>query len=95
MQSVNRPTTAGLTHDEEERSSRLIDAFRATVGRPAHCLVRAPGRVNLLGEHTDYNGLPVLPMAIDRSVMMAVAPRRTGRFVCSTRRRSSRRAPTS
>ena len=71
---MNR-TTAGLTHDEEERSSRLIDAFHAAVGRPARFLVRAPGRVNLLGEHTDYNGLPVLPLAIDRSIMMAVAPR--------------------
>ena len=65
----------GLTHDEEERASRLLDSFRTTTGRPARCLVRAPGRVNLLGEHTDYNGLPVLPMAIDRSVMIALAPR--------------------
>src|SRR5687767_9055039 len=36
---------------------------------------RAPGRVNLIGEHTDYNGGFVLPMAIDRECAVAVAKR--------------------
>lgn len=40
--------------------------------------VCAPGRINLIGEHTDYNGFPVLPMAIGRAVRMLVAPRRDG-----------------
>ena len=43
-------------------------------GEPA-TVVRAPGRVNLIGEHTDYNDGYVLPVAIDRSILVAAAPR--------------------
>ena len=35
---------------------------------------RAPGRANIIGEHTDYNGLPVLPMTIDRDIRIAFTP---------------------
>ena len=45
---------------------------------PAH-LVRAPGRVNLLGEHVDYNDGFVLPIAIDRATWLAFSPSETER----------------
>ncbi len=49
--------------------------FTRQFGAPAQWIVRAPGRVNLIGEHTDYNDGFVLPMAIDRAVWIALRPR--------------------
>jgi galactokinase len=49
-------------------------AFADSFGRAPRWLVAAPGRVNLIGEHTDYTGGFVLPMAIDRYVVIAAAP---------------------
>ena len=45
--------------------------FEAMFGRPPRWIAAAPGRVNLIGEHTDYNDGFVLPMAIQRYVVMA------------------------
>ncbi|MCC6188802.1 MAG: galactokinase [Anaerolineales bacterium] len=46
-------------------------AFRAAFQAPPEFIVRAPGRVNLLGEHVDYNDGWVLPAAIDRAAYLA------------------------
>ncbi len=53
---------------------RLRSEFRRRFGRSAR-LFLAPGRVNLIGEHTDYNDGFVLPLAIDRCTVVAAAPR--------------------
>ncbi len=52
----------------------LMDAFRNKFGETPR-LFRAPGRVNLIGEHTDYNDGFVLPMAIDQQTITAIALR--------------------
>jgi galactokinase len=54
----------------------LLAAFRERFGRAAALVAEAPGRVNLIGEHTDYNDGHVLPLAIDRTVAVAAAPGR-------------------
>jgi galactokinase len=58
-----------------------IAKFRECFGEaPAH-VVRAPGRVNLLGEHVDYNDGFVLPIAIDRATWLAFSPSDTDQTV--------------
>ncbi len=53
---------------------RAVDLFTHTYGtRPSH-LVRSPGRVNLIGEHTDYNDGLCLPVAIDLELYLAFTP---------------------
>ena len=56
----------------DAEAQRVGDAFRAAFGRAPDLLVRAPGRVNLIGEHTDYNDGFVLPCAIDRATTVAI-----------------------
>src|SRR5262245_40513613 len=63
-QRASMPSTA---------QDRALDAFRRRFRRDPEILVRAPGRVNLIGEHVDYNGGMVLPVAIDRAAWVAAA----------------------
>src|SRR5664279_4860903 len=52
-------------------ASRAAQLFARCFGHPPRWLVAAPGRVNLIGEHTDYNDGFVLPMAIERYILIA------------------------
>ena len=54
--------------------AEALAAFRREFGRGPEIAVRAPGRINLIGEHTDYNGGFVFPCAIDREILVLAAP---------------------
>ena len=56
-------------------NEQIVARFTSLFGESPSCVIRAPGRVNLIGEHTDYNDGFVLPMAIDRAVWIAMRPR--------------------
>lgn len=61
---------------ESEILNRLRREFINTFGENRSAIiVRSPGRINLIGEHTDYNNGFVLPSAIDRAIYLCVAPR--------------------
>lgn len=56
-------------------TARAADVFLAAFGQPPTIQVQAPGRVNLIGEHTDYNGGLVLPCAIGYRTVIVARPR--------------------
>lgn len=55
--------------------TEVAAAFREAWGRPPDLVAFAPGRVNLIGEHIDYHGGPVLPAALGRGISVAAAGR--------------------
>jgi galactokinase len=80
VESVAGPgrTSARVSRDLRPRLERL---FRRHFGPAADVrTVRAPGRVNLIGEHLDYNGLSVMPMTLERGITLVFSPRTDGRL---------------
>jgi len=63
-----------------ETEQTAAQAYRETFGDQPELVASAPGRVNLIGEHTDYNGGFVLPCAIDRRIAVAVGAGGGGGF---------------
>ena len=55
--------------------SSIENQFEQVFNKKPQIIVRSPGRINLIGEHTDYNGGFVLPAAIDKAVYLAVSAR--------------------
>jgi galactokinase len=72
-----------LMNESSNNTAGVLKQYASVVPDSLHCyikensvLVRSPGRINLIGEHTDYNNGFVLPAAIDKAVYMVVTPRR-------------------
>jgi galactokinase len=64
-----------MTQGRRASAEAVEDEFKTVMGRSPVLVARGPGRVNLIGEHTDYNDGWVFPVAIDRAAYVAVAPR--------------------
>src|SRR3954463_15781477 len=60
--------------DLDKAAARVAEQFAKRYGTAPKWIAAAPGRVNLIGEHIDYNDGFVLPMAIDRYCIIAAAP---------------------
>lgn len=87
----------------KDTHARLLQEYEKRIGGRPPIVVRAPGRVNLIGEHTDYNDGFVLPMAIERATWIALRPRADsmivlhaidhGEILCFDTRRPERGEP--
>lgn len=60
---------------QSRRYEQALEVFTATYGPGEVFVFRAPGRVNLIGEHTDYNHGFVMPVALDKDVLLLARPR--------------------
>ncbi len=72
----------GWDRDELARAAQIGHQLRLDADARIFA-ARAPGRVNLIGEHTDYSNLPVLPVAIDRSTIVVATANETGEIEVS------------
>src|SRR3954453_13009837 len=64
--------------DLDKAAARVAEQFSKRYGTAPKWIAAAPGRVNLIGEHIDYNDGFVLPMAIDRYCIIAAAQNQSG-----------------
>lgn len=76
MPTHDRHAAALLTPpDPDTAASALADSFAERFGRAPEVLTAAPGRVNLIGEHVDYNAGRCLPVALPHATYAAVSAR--------------------
>ncbi|XP_037689954.1 N-acetylgalactosamine kinase isoform X5 [Choloepus didactylus] len=71
------PKRSAPSHLPAKRLLKLKEMFYSKFGSIPKFYVRAPGRVNLIGEHIDYCGYSVLPMAVEQDMLIAAEPVKT------------------
>ncbi|SGY79574.1 BQ5605_C008g05167 [Microbotryum silenes-dioicae] len=79
--SASIPVSSSLEHvytpsslpQQQQRWAQLQQLFEKQYGVKAQAVARAPGRVNIIGEHIDYCGFSVLPAAVERDVLIALS----------------------
>jgi galactokinase len=76
----------------KELTAHVASEFQKTYGRAPRWIAAAPGRVNVIGEHTDYNDGFVLPMAIEFYTIMAADKRPDGKKIITFRSSSKTNA---
>src|ERR1700722_18366097 len=75
LQSLIKITTFNPFLNLKLMIEQIRNAFVKQFGEKPKILVRSPARINLIGEHTDYNNGFVLPAAINRSIILAFSQR--------------------
>ena len=65
----------------ETRIKKLKRRFELKFGQPAQDIFSSPGRIELLGNHTDHNNGKVLVSSVDLNILAAVAPRNDDKVV--------------
>ncbi len=71
------------SEDNTGRYEELVQSFEKAYGRKPEFIARAPGRVNIIGEHIDYEGYGVLPAAIEKDCLIAVSTNNSDEIVVS------------
>ncbi|XP_040131542.1 N-acetylgalactosamine kinase isoform X3 [Ictidomys tridecemlineatus] len=75
--AMEGPARRRIQVAEHPRLLKLKEIFNSKFGSIPKFYVRAPGRVNIIGEHIDYCGYSVLPMAVEQDMLIAVEPVKT------------------
>lgn len=80
LDKMYQDVNGSLKTKHEKRFYDLMKRFEQLYGEKPKFFGRAPGRVNIIGEHIDYCGYSVLPAALDQDFVMAYTPSNDGKI---------------